>query len=57
MRTTKVCRLGSAFNMQDFFSFFSKEHFDNLCLPSMIAIAVTQFHNLTEVKDNARYLT
>lgn len=28
--------------------------FDNLCLPSMIAIAVTQSHNLSEVKDNAR---
>lgn len=34
--------------------YFTKEHLDNSCLPAMIAIAVTQFHNLTEVQDNAR---
>ena len=45
----------SCLNVQDFFLFFSKEHFDNMCLPSMIAIAVTQFYNVIEVTDNARY--
>lgn len=34
--------------------YFTKERLDNSCLPAMIAIAVTQFHNLTEVQDNAR---
>ena len=28
--------------------------FDNTCLPSMIGIAVIQFHNLQEVEENAR---
>ena len=30
------------------------EQFDNTCLPSMIGIAVIQFHNLQEVEENAR---
>ena len=43
----------SSYNVQSRFLNF-KEHMDNLCLPAMIAIAVTQFHNLVEIRDNAR---
>ena len=62
MKTTLVWRL--VYFLKSFVSlshnfpeYFTKEHLDNSCLPAMIAIAVTQFHNLTEVQDNARWVT
>ena len=38
-------------NNSDHFAFGT---FDNICLPSMIGISVTQFHDISEVESNAR---